>query len=86
MKRSSSPQIVRIIDGHGFLMTRMPPLPFSTSWPVSSTIAAAMPGSGVVQLPGFSDVTPGSGVIMWPPVSVCHHVSTIGQRLPPTVS
>jgi hypothetical protein len=21
---------------------------------------------------------------MWPPVSVCHHVSTIGQRPPPT--
>ena len=26
---------------------------------------------------------PGSGVIMIPPVSVCHQVSTIGQRLPP---
>ncbi len=27
--------------------------------------------------------TPGSGVIMMPPVSVCHQVSTIGQRWPP---
>jgi hypothetical protein len=26
---------------------------------------------------------PGSVVIMIPPVSVCHHVSTIGQRSPP---
>ena len=61
-------------------------MPFSTSWPDSSTIAAAMPGSGVWQLPGLSDVTPGSGEIMWPPVSVCHHVSTIGHLPPPTVS
>jgi len=30
--------------------------------------------------PGFVRVTPGSGVIMIWPVSVCHHVSTIGQR------
>ena len=29
-------------------------------------------------------VAPGSGVIMWPPVSVCHQVSTIGQRSSPT--
>ena len=27
---------------------------------------------------------PGSGVIMIAPVSVCHQVSTIGQRSPPT--
>ena len=30
--------------------------------------------------PGLVVVTPGSGVIMMPPVSVCHQVSTIGQR------
>ena len=42
-----------------------------------------MPGSGSVALPGFSVVTPGSGLIMIAPVSVCHHVSTIGQRSPP---
>src|SRR5258708_38088885 len=77
--------MVRIIEGHGFLMTRMPPLPFSTSCPVSSTIAAMMPGNGIVQEPGFSGVAPGRGVIMCPPVSVCHQVSTIGQRPPPTV-
>ena len=40
-----------------------------------------MPGNGSVHEPGTSGVAPGSGVIMWPPVSVCHQVSTIGQRL-----
>ena len=33
--------------------------------------------------PGFSEVMPGSGVIRMWPVSVCHHVSTIGQRSVP---
>ncbi len=42
-----------------------------------------MPGSGFVALPGSSVVTPGSGAIMIPPVSVCHHVSTTGVRLLP---
>jgi hypothetical protein len=42
-----------------------------------------MPGKGFVADPGFSVVTPGSGVIMMAPVSVCHHVSTTGQRSPP---
>ena len=43
-----------------------------------------MPGSGSVHDPGTSGVAPGSGVIMWPPVSVCQKVSTIGQRDCPT--
>ena len=34
--------------------------------------------------PGFCAIAPGSGVIRMPPVSVCHQVSTIGQRLSPT--
>ncbi len=42
-----------------------------------------MPGNGCVAEPGFVAVIPGSGVIMIAPVSVCHHVSTIGQRSPP---
>jgi len=42
-----------------------------------------MPGSGLVALPGLVAVTPGSGEIMIAPVSVCHQVSTIGQRSPP---
>ena len=36
--------------------------------------------------PGFVVVIPGIGVIMWPPVSVCHQVSTIGVLLLPTCS
>ena len=51
--------------------------------PVSSTMSAPMPGSGNVADPGFSVVAPGSGLIMMAPVSVCHHVSTTGQRSPP---
>ena len=84
MKRSGSFQMVRIIEGHGRLMTSMPPAPLGMSLPVSSTIAAMMPGSGSVHEPGTSGVAPGSGVITWPPVSVCQKVSTIGQRSPPT--
>ena len=42
-----------------------------------------MPGSGSVADPGLVSVSPGSGAIMICPVSVCHHVSTIGQRPPP---
>jgi hypothetical protein len=42
-----------------------------------------MPGSGRPAEPGLVSSRPGSVVIMIPPVSVCHHVSTIGQRPPP---
>src|SRR6476620_4647678 len=42
-----------------------------------------MPGSGVPAEPGLVDCSPGSVVIMIAPVSVCHHVSTTGQRSPP---
>ena len=33
--------------------------------------------------PGLVGVSAGSAEIMMAPVSVCHHVSTIGQRSPP---
>src|SRR6266540_7126280 len=33
--------------------------------------------------PGFSGMTPGRGVMRMHPVSVCHHVSTMGHRPPP---
>ena len=46
-------------------------------------MSASMPGSGSVHEPGLVAVTPGSGEIMMAPVSVCHQVSTIGQRPPP---
>src|SRR5215475_7295740 len=42
-----------------------------------------MPGNGLVAEPGLRVVTPGSGVMRMCPVSVCHQVSTKGQRLPP---
>jgi hypothetical protein len=35
---------------------------------------------------GFIGVAPGIGVIMCMPVSVCHHVSAIGQRSWPITS
>ena len=43
-----------------------------------------MPGSGSVAEPAFNTVAPGSGEIRMPPVSVCHQVSTTGQRPSPT--
>src|SRR5438093_4645396 len=48
-------------------------------------MAAMIPGSACVHDPGTVVVTPGSGEIRCPPVSVCHHVSTIGQRPRPTL-
>src|ERR1700730_3715275 len=50
------------------------------------TISGTTPKKGFVAEPGFVAITPGSGVIMMEPVSVCHHVSTIGQRLCPITS
>jgi len=47
---------------------------------------ALIPGSGRIAEPGLVAVTPGSGAIMIAPVSVCHQVSTIGQRSPPMCS
>ena len=41
----------------------------------------AMPGSGVMAEPGLPAVTPGSGLIMIAPVSVCHQVSTTGRAV-----
>jgi hypothetical protein len=54
--------------------------------PSSSYTAGTTPGKGRVAEPGLSVVIPGSGVIRIIPVSVCHHVSTIGVRSPPMFS
>ena len=70
------------MDGQGRVRARKPPPTLTTS-PPSLRISAEMPGNGFVADPGFRFVTPGSGVIMIAPVSVCHHVSTTGQRSPP---
>ncbi len=49
-------------------------------------MSAAIPGSGSVHEPGFVTVTPGTGAMRMTPVSVCHHVSTMGQRPSPMIS
>src|SRR5690606_7625470 len=73
------------IAGHGRLMTRNPPWLEPTDVPSRVTTSTTIPGSGRVADPGFVGVAPGSGEIMIAPVSVCHHVSTTGQRSPPIV-
>ena len=74
----------RSIDGHGRVEHEVAAArdrrPAS---PASSTMSAPMPGQRERRAPGFSVVAPGSGLIMMAPVSVCHHVSTTGQRSPP---
>ncbi len=67
--------------GQGSRITRKPPWPLGTESPFSSTTSTAMPGSGTWAEPGLVAVTPGSGAIIWAPVSVCHQVSTIGAGL-----
>ena len=42
-------------------------------------MATCIPGKGRVAKAGLSFVIFGRGEIKIPPVSVCHHVSTIGQ-------
>src|SRR5436309_1728261 len=48
-------------------------------------MSAPTPGRGKVAELGIVVVTPGSGAMRIIPVSVCHQVSTIGQRSPPIV-
>src|SRR5215471_11070682 len=69
--------------GHGLRMTNLPPEFLGTGFPLSSTTSGKTPKNGSVAVPGLVSVIPGNGVIMIAPVSVCHHVSTIGQRPPP---
>src|SRR5450755_3417230 len=78
--------MVRSIEGHGRLITRNPPDPSGTRSPLRVTTSASIPGSGFVAEPGVVPTAPGTGEIRMQPVSVCHQVSTIGQRLPPITS
>src|SRR5216684_2671541 len=64
-------------------MTRKPPWFAPQVTPSRVTTSAAIPGIGTVAEPGLAAIAPGIGAIMIPPVSVCHHVSTIGHRSPP---
>src|SRR5580693_9369498 len=67
-------------------MVRNPVSPGGTGTFCMLTTLAITPGSGSVAEPGLAGVAPGSGEIMIAPVSVCHQVSTIGQRFFPTAS
>src|SRR5882757_2074709 len=78
--------MVRNIPGHGCFNTRKPPEPSGTGSPSMVTISGTTPGNGFVAEPGLVATAPGTGVIMMCPVSVCHQVSTIGQRLWPMTS
>src|SRR5438045_256966 len=78
--------MLRNIAGHGRRIISLPPMLGPTSFPFASTIAASTPKNGRVALPGLVGIAPGNGVIMIAPVSVCHQVSTTGQRPPPTFS
>src|ERR1041384_7410680 len=77
--------MVRSIEGHGLVITRYPPSPAFTGSPCLSRTSTAIPGNGRVAEPGFVGIAPGRGVIIMAPVSVCHHVSTIGQRPAPMI-
>src|SRR5215472_17218493 len=74
------------MPGHGRLRTKNPPEPSGTVLPSIVTTSGTTPGNGRVAEPGLVAIAPGIGVSMMCPVSVCHQVSTIGQRLLPMVS
>src|SRR5262245_23891876 len=64
-------------------MTRKPPWLVGQDRPSLVTMSGTIPGKGRVAEPGTVGVAPGRGEIRIAPVSVCHQVSTIGQRPPP---
>src|ERR1035438_430224 len=78
--------MVRNMDGQGRLITRNPTEPVGTDWPSRFTTSTMIPGKGRVAEPGLVAMAPGSGVIKMAPVSVCHQVSTMGQRPRPITS
>ena len=61
-------------------MQRFPEAAPASFWPSPSTSSGTIPKNGRPADPGFMSCAPGRVVIMIPPVSVCHQVSTIGQR------
>src|SRR6202163_2254216 len=72
--------------GHGCRMARYATEPQGNDLTSMVTLSGTTPKNGRVADPGFVAIAPGIGVIMMEPVSVCHHVSTIGQRLWPITS
>src|ERR1700753_1793469 len=77
--------MVRAMEGQGLLITSNPPLPAGTCSPSGLTMAGSIPGNGRVAEPGRVGTAPGRGATMMAPVSVCHQVSTIGQRPLPII-
>ena len=73
----------RSMPGHGFLMTRNPPSGGFAGLAFFVVDVGVDAGEGQRRGARLGFVAAGSGVIMMPPVSVCHQVSTIGQRRPP---
>src|SRR6187431_1163295 len=69
--------------GQGLFKTNRPPSPACRLSLSPETIAGSTPKKGTPQLPGLTAWTPGNVVIRIEPVSVCHQVSTMGQRAPP---
>ncbi|MNN92386.1 hypothetical protein D3C81_2106610 [compost metagenome] len=68
-------------------MNRLPsPGPLMMAPVFTSTSSGRMPKKGVLAAPGLLARAPGKGEIRMPPVSVCHQVSTMGQRPAPTMS
>src|SRR5580692_11774528 len=67
-------------------MVRKPVSPGGTGTFCMLTTFAIIPGRGSVAEPGLVGVAPGRGEIIMAPVSVCHQVSTIGQRFLPMAS
>src|SRR5512137_2205351 len=73
------------MDGHGVVLTILPPEPAGTGLASSSRISMLNPGNGKVAEPGLSGVM-GRGDTRKVPVSVCHQVSMIWHLPPPKCS
>jgi len=75
--------MVRAIAGHGRRTMSSPPCPAGTGSPCLVTTCGSMPKKGRVAEPGLAATAPGMGAMRMAPVSVCHQVSTMGQRALP---
>ena len=78
--------MVRSMAGQGCFSTRNPPPPGGTVRPRALPRRRSRPETDAWPSPVSDGVAPGSGAIMIIPVSVCHQVSTMGQRLWPMCS
>ena len=82
-----SPWIVLAILGHGpFIASSPDPFIVFISSPSAERRTASIPRNGSVADPGLAGIAPGRGLIIMPPVSVCHQVSTTEHLPSPTVS